>query len=493
MALITDNQNTAQPPTMSLDATQYLQVESPFVESPFVESPTVGMPLAPVEEQEAPAEDPRLIDELLGRRRQERMVSEDKAAFFSQFFSGGIGGIEGLKQLSTVSKGFAKVADRYTARMQKKYLQDTHDFTDNMADAFMDWYATAGASFDWSIIDQPEGMVTIQDVSTYSPEELKTVLADRSAALDTSGIDTSSFATAGFTGALVGSNVFGPTGIVSLGDPTANVINSVVGDAAVNNIASNITYTPVPTLDPQAHFNQLAYDYNTQTSKALATTLKQVGSVAASIVSIDAFLNNPSPITAASTAASVSSAAGAFGSAAGAAAAQFLGPVAVVFALSTFLTKKPRPPMGHAIVDYADGKFQMVSMDTKHKGDLYVGREAGAAAGMLNEMITNYGFKFDSDKWQAVNKRVDMDKGRFKATAGDIIRQALGTGAISPTAATPKDFDLEGLFDKARIYGSFLQGVSSYQNVKLIYMHSVKCTTTWALLMKTYPKLITAM
>jgi len=448
MALITDNQDTAQPPTMSLDATQYLQVESPFVESPFVESPTVGMPLAPVEEQEAPAEDPRLIDELLGRRRQERMASEDKAAFFSQFFSGGI---SGLKQLSTVSKGFAKVADRYTARMQKKYLQDTHDFTDNMADAFMDWYATAGASFDWSIIDQPEGVVTTQDVSMYSPEELKTVLADRSASLNTSGIDTSSFATAGFTGALVGSGMFGPTGIVSLVDPTtANVI-------AVNNVASNITYTPVPTLDPQAHFNQLAYDYNTQTSKALSTTLKQVGSVAASIVSIDAFLNNPSPITAVSTAASVSSAAGAFGSAAGAAAAQFLGPTAIVFALSTFLTKKPRPPMGHAIVDYADGKFQMVSMATKHKGDLYVGREAGAAAGMLNEMVTNYGFKFDSDKWQAVNKRVDMSGGRFKATAGDIIRQALGTGAISPTAATPKDFDLEGLFDKARIYGSFLQ------------------------------------
>jgi len=157
--------------------------------------------------------------------------------------------------------------------------------------------------------------------------------------------------------------------------------------------------------------------------------------------------------TGAATAASMFGGGTAIGSA-GTAALPVLGPVAALYGAYQILNK-PEANLGHAIVGRDDfGGYSISSEGYKGEGESIAKPEANAAMLVLGELERNYGYKFNPDAWEQVNKRVDFDNGRWVRGAHDVIIDALQKGALVPTEGTPRSLDFVNMLKDARLYMS---------------------------------------
>ena len=104
----------------------------------------------------------------------------------------------------------------------------------------------------------------------------------------------------------------------------------------------------------------------------------------------------------------------------------------------------------------AQGNYIIGAEKSKNKGFKYILPETNAAGYVLKALEDRYGYEFDPNAWEKVNKRVTFDtkggknKTPFGRTSQDIVVDALQKGALKATPNTSTDIDWTSLFTEAR-------------------------------------------
>ena len=187
-----------------------------------------------------------------------------------------------------------------------------------------------------------------------------------------------------------------------------------------------------------------------------AENVAGIGSIIGGLKALEGGIESPGEALQVATGAA--SAAKMFGSQAisgyGSTALSFLGPATALYSAYQILSK-PEANLGHAIVGRDSyGGYSIESEGYKGQGESIAKPEANAAMLVLGELERNYGYKFDADAWEKVNKRVDFDNGRWVRGAHDVIIDALQQGALIPTENTPQSLDFGSMLKDARFYMS---------------------------------------
>lgn len=190
-----------------------------------------------------------------------------------------------------------------------------------------------------------------------------------------------------------------------------------------------------------------------------AENIAGIGSIIGGLKALEGGIESPGEALQVATGAAT--AAKMFGSSAisgiGSSALSFLGPAAGLYTAYQILNK-PEANLGHAIVGRDDfGGYSISSEGYKGEGESIAKPEANAAMIVLGELERNYGYKFNPDAWEDVNKRVDFNNGRWERGAHDVIIDALQKGALVPTENTPRGLDFGNMLKDARFYMSEAQ------------------------------------
>ena len=133
-------------------------------------------------------------------------------------------------------------------------------------------------------------------------------------------------------------------------------------------------------------------------------------------------------------------------------AAGFLGPAAGLIAVAGLLDRKGTK-MGHGFIQRDDaGNYSVKSHDTKEGGYQVIIPEIHVAGTVMRDLEDAYGYEFDEAAWDSLDKKIDFDAKNPKNFRGayDIVVEALQTGALKETDATPEAIDWESLFVDAR-------------------------------------------
>lgn len=133
-------------------------------------------------------------------------------------------------------------------------------------------------------------------------------------------------------------------------------------------------------------------------------------------------------------------------------AAGFLGPAAGLIAVAGLLDRKGTK-MGHGFIQRDDaGNYSVKSHDTKEGGYQVIIPEIHVAGTVMRDLEDAYGYEFDEAAWDSLDKKIDFDAKNPKNFRGayDIVVEALQTGALKETDATPETIDWESLFVDAR-------------------------------------------
>jgi len=239
------------------------------------------------------------------------------------------------------------------------------------------------------------------------------------------------------------------TGVVLDGLAVASIANAFE-DPSVENLAN--AYGSVDYLATQG-----AFGTDLSTGLPGAENIAGIGTIVGGLKALEGGIDSPGEAlqvaTGAATAASMFGGGTAIGSA-GAAALPVLGPVAALYGAFEILNK-PEANLGHAVVGRDDyGGYSIESEGYKGEGENITKPEASAAMLVLGELERNYGYKFDADAWEKVNKRVDFDNGKWVRGAHDVIIDALQQGALIPTENTPQGLDFGSMLKDARFYMS---------------------------------------
>ena len=250
--------------------------------------------------------------------------------------------------------------------------------------------------------------------------------------------------------------------------------------------------------------DDLALTYTDINSLPAANMVGQIGTALAGIEALDGGIDSVGEAAAVAAAtqaaaaiveqvatdAAVKAAAASTAGAAGA-ASSFLGPVATIIAIEDILAEDlsvkdilQNLPLGigrlfgggGATFGTADlsrdseGNYIIGAEASKNKGFQYILPETNVAGYVLKALEDRYGYEFDPDAWENVNKRVTFDtrsgkslgqafgknKTQFGTTSQDIVVDALQKGALKATPNTPSgylsntDIDWGGLFAEAR-------------------------------------------
>jgi hypothetical protein len=134
------------------------------------------------------------------------------------------------------------------------------------------------------------------------------------------------------------------------------------------------------------------------------------------------------------------------------AAGSFLGPAAALITLGGLLDRKGTK-MGHGFIQRDDaGNYSVKSHDTKEGGYQVIIPEIHVAGTVMRDLEEAYGYEFDEAAWDSLDKKIDFDAKNPKNFRGayDIVVEALQTGALKETDATPETIDWESLFVDAR-------------------------------------------
>ena len=236
--------------------------------------------------------------------------------------------------------------------------------------------------------------------------------------------------------------------------------------------------------------DDLALTYTEMNSLPAANMVGQIGTALAGIEALDGGIDSVGEAAAVAAAtqaaaaiveqvatdAAVKAAAASTAGAAGA-ASSFLGPIATAIAIENILAEDlsvkdilQNLPLGLGrvfggggstfgtadLARDAEGNYIIGAEKSKNKGFEYILPETNAAGYVLKALEDRYGYEFDPDAWENVNKRVTFDtKGGkdttpFETTSQDIVVDALQKGALKATPNTSTDIDWTGLFTEAR-------------------------------------------
>jgi len=474
-------------------------VESPFVESPFVLSPVVGGPsLLDNQEELAPTDlsIPLWKQRMLQRRderRENRMLENLKGRY--------LGSENNLQNLKGLLEDIGSIANKYTDFKLRKYMRDTYDLVGDEATIIKD-LALSANTIDWGFLELPEGQVSfasldeldalkIDQFGKENVQAYESTLAEQTqqvasnlqpyvyqtydtiffndkaqgqvfisdATLPATPNPTNIYSAAAATGvSYMGVGDVINKGVVSLGNAINDKAAQIVAGGAVNEAFNNTIYgisgqVPLPpgadAAEAMLATEKLKMD--TQFTQQTASLTAQLASTAGAILSIDSFLENPSFEGGLSVAAAGTTAYAAWtGSMAAAQAAAVLNPIALGIGVVSYISAKRKgSTYGHAIIGYTDGEFKMTSESSKNKGFRYTIPEANKASVVLNELVKTYGFKVDQDKVSALDMRVDFDKTQYTKNANSVVADAIKSGAIYATEATPEDMNWKQLFTDA--------------------------------------------
>ena len=236
--------------------------------------------------------------------------------------------------------------------------------------------------------------------------------------------------------------------------------------------------------------DDLALTYTDINSLPAANMVGQIGTALAGIEALDGGIDSVGEAAAVAAAtqaaaaiveqvatdAAVKAAAASTAGAAGA-ASSFLGPVATAIAIEDILAEDlsvkdilQNLPLGIGrvfggggstfgtadLARDAAGNYIIGAEKSKNKGFEYILPETNAAGYVLKALEDRYGYEFDPDAWEKVNKRVTFDtkggkdKTPFGTTSQDIVVDALQKGALKATPNTSTDIDWTSLFTEAR-------------------------------------------
>jgi hypothetical protein len=239
------------------------------------------------------------------------------------------------------------------------------------------------------------------------------------------------------------------TGIALDALGVASIVNAFENPSA-QNIAN--AYGGLDYLAQQGYMGT-----NLSTGLPYAQNIAGIGNIIGGLQALEGGIEGPGEAlqvaTGAATAASMFGGGTAIGSA-GTATLPVLGPIAALYGAYEILNK-PEANLGHAIVGRDSyGGYSIESEGYKGQGESIAKPEANAAMLVLGELERNYGYKFDADAWEKVNKRVDFDNGRWVRGAHDVIIDALQQGALIPTENTPQSLDFGSMLKDARFYMS---------------------------------------
>ena len=199
--------------------------------------------------------------------------------------------------------------------------------------------------------------------------------------------------------------------------------------------------------------DHLATNYTGSTGLPFAEQAAGVGSILGGLAALEGGIDSPAEAVAVANAASAI--AGMTGATTGfmsglAGAGAFLGPLALGIGAVTMLADKGSE-YGNAVLERDKyGNYDIASESSKNDGYKSVIPEANVAGVVFNELEQAYGFEFDEDAWNSVNKRVDYDSGQMVRKADDMIAEAIQAGALKPTAATPTGLNFANLIGSAR-------------------------------------------
>ena len=236
--------------------------------------------------------------------------------------------------------------------------------------------------------------------------------------------------------------------------------------------------------------DDLALTYTDINSLPAANMVGQIGTALAGIEALDGGIDSVGEAAAVAAAtqaaaaiveqvatdAAVKAAAASTAGAAGA-ASSFLGPVATAIAIEDILAEDlsvkdilQNLPLGIGrvfggggstfgtadLARDAAGNYIIGAEKSKNKGFEYILPETNAAGYVLKALEDQYGYEFDPDAWENVNKTVTFDtksgkdKTPFGTTSQDIVVDALQKGALKATPNTSTDIDWTSLFTEAR-------------------------------------------
>jgi len=199
--------------------------------------------------------------------------------------------------------------------------------------------------------------------------------------------------------------------------------------------------------------DHLATNYTGSTGLPFAEQAAGVGSILGGLAALEGGIDSPAEAVAVANAASAvagmtGATTGLMGGLAGAGAV--LGPLALGIGAVTMLADKGSE-YGNAVLERDKyGNYDIASESSKNDGYKSVIPEANVAGVVFNELEQAYGFEFDEDAWNSVNKRVDYDSGQMVRKADDMIAEAIEAGALKPTAATPTGLNFANLIGSAR-------------------------------------------
>ena len=200
---------------------------------------------------------------------------------------------------------------------------------------------------------------------------------------------------------------------------------------------------------------------------ASGETLGNAASIISGLTALEGGIDSPQEAIAFANALSVAASYTAGAATAGSAmatlagASAFLGPLAIGMFVMDALGIDPIIDVlgigddgsiyGNAVLDRDEyGNYNIESESSKNKAFKNIMPEAHVAGVVFNELENKYGFDFNQEAWNNLNKRVDFDEGKMPRGAIDLVIDAIDSGALIATENTPDNLAWQDIFGSAR-------------------------------------------